>query len=84
MPGERPIIGRDDEGVFTPQQMKAMGSRGTDQETKALLQKLIEKPSTTEVALFDDRKSMDEYMSSREGQASVVRASRRHRREINA
>jgi len=27
LPGERPIIAKDDEGVFTPGQMKALGSR---------------------------------------------------------
>jgi len=75
MPGERPIIARDDEGVFTPGQMKALGGRGgmSDELLSQILVALQDR-QTLNATIVDSREVVTKDMfAGREGEAMVMR-----------
>jgi len=75
-PGERPVIIRDDEGVFTPGQMRAMGSGRSSPRSEALLEQvvaLLTQRQKIDLAIQDRRQSTREYLESTAGRRQVAR-----------
>lgn len=76
-PGERPAVIREDEGVFTQGQMRAMGNWRQDGEIVALLRQLVQKESDMNVALVDTREDALKKLNTRKGRRQIYDINRR-------
>ncbi|MCU7812051.1 MAG: hypothetical protein KZQ77_12560, partial [Candidatus Thiodiazotropha sp. (ex Notomyrtea botanica)] len=69
-PNEVPTIIEEGEGIFTADQMKAMGGKGSGGA------------SSVRVVLVDDRSSVGDYMSSSEGEKIFIETVRRNKSTV--
>lgn len=84
-PGERPVIMRNDEGVFTKGQMRAMGGSKKDTTLVRVLGRLadvMEEQKGIDVLLVDKRKGAEDYLSTRQGKRQVIELTGKRQRKI--
>jgi hypothetical protein len=72
-PGERAIIAKDDEGIFTPGQMKALGNRGMSDELLSEIADVLRQRQTINATVVDSREVVTRrQLESREGEKVIM------------